>query len=55
MANLDQCIPSLMALVMSRGGAAKYKIQKIMELLKVHGLIFTIGDTKLTTVKNASI
>ncbi|KAJ8362434.1 hypothetical protein AAFF_G00374120 [Aldrovandia affinis] len=34
MANLDQCIPSLMPLVMSRGGAAKYKIQKIMELLK---------------------
>ncbi|XP_051803243.1 sterile alpha motif domain-containing protein 3-like isoform X2 [Acanthochromis polyacanthus] len=34
MANLDQCIPSLMPSVMSRGGAAKYKIQKIMKLLK---------------------
>ncbi|KAK0150744.1 hypothetical protein N1851_008151 [Merluccius polli] len=34
MQNLDQCIPSLMPLVLSRGGAAKKKIQNIMELLK---------------------
>lgn len=40
MANLDHCIPRLMPLVMSRGGAAKYKIQKIVELLKVSD-IFT--------------
>ncbi|XP_038136610.1 sterile alpha motif domain-containing protein 3-like isoform X3 [Cyprinodon tularosa] len=36
MANLDHCIPKLMPLVMSRGGAAKHKIQKIMELLKIN-------------------
>ncbi|XP_034538945.1 uncharacterized protein LOC117812354 [Notolabrus celidotus] len=36
MANLDHCIPRLMLLVMSRGGAAKFKIQKIMELLKIN-------------------
>ncbi|XP_035983984.1 sterile alpha motif domain-containing protein 3 isoform X2 [Fundulus heteroclitus] len=35
-ANLDHCIPRLMPLVMSRGGAAKYKIQNIMELLKIN-------------------
>lgn len=46
MENLDHCIPRLMPLVMSRGGAAKHKIQKIMELLKVPDMLFTIGDNK---------
>lgn len=51
MANLDHCIPRLMPLVMSRGGAAKYKIQKMTELLKVPDMVFTIGETKLTAEK----
>lgn len=42
MENLDQCIASLMSLALSRGGAAKKRIQNIMEILKVHDSIFRI-------------
>ncbi|XP_035983983.1 sterile alpha motif domain-containing protein 3 isoform X1 [Fundulus heteroclitus] len=50
-ANLDHCIPRLMPLVMSRGGAAKYKIQNIMELLKVLDMINTVETRREVAIR----
>lgn len=50
MENLDQCIASLMSLALSRGGAAKKRIQNIMEILKVHDSIFRIKKTPVRKI-----